>query len=85
MLRADLEIYLSKNRYAGLHWIVQPDRAIFPGVIAHFRAVRPWNEWAMVALGPGGTNPFEGLTPESRELVDLVRKLVGDNSVDVGC
>jgi len=39
----------------------------------------------MVALGPGGTNPFEGLTPESRELVDLVRKLVGDNSVDVGC
>ncbi|RSL57019.1 hypothetical protein CEP53_006600 [Fusarium sp. AF-6] len=65
LLRADLGTHLSKERYSGLHWIVQPDRIIFP------------------AFGPGGTNPFEGLTADSQELVDLVRHLVGDESIDV--
>ncbi|RSL86409.1 hypothetical protein CEP52_015816 [Fusarium oligoseptatum] len=79
----DLGAHLPKERYAGLHWIVQPDRTIFPGVVANLRAVRPWNEWVMIAFGPGGTNPFEGLTADSQELIDLVRHLVGDESIDV--
>lgn len=83
LLRADLGKHLTKERYSGLHWIVQPDRTIFPGVVAHLRAVRPWNEWVMIAFGPGGTNPFEGLTADSQQLVDLVRHLVGDESIDV--
>ncbi|KAF5011620.1 hypothetical protein FDECE_2283 [Fusarium decemcellulare] len=83
LLRADLGNHLSKERYSGLHWIVQPDRTIFPGVVVHLRAVRPWNEWVMIAFGPGGTNPFEGLTTESKELVDLVRHVVGDDSIAV--
>ncbi|RMI96605.1 hypothetical protein CDV36_016303 [Fusarium kuroshium] len=82
MSLSDLGAHLSKERYAGLHWIVQPDRTIFPGVVAHLRAVRPWNEWVMIAFGPGGTNPFEGLTADSQELIDLVRHLVGDESID---
>jgi 2-polyprenyl-6-methoxyphenol hydroxylase-like FAD-dependent oxidoreductase len=83
LLRADLGRHLTEGRLCGLHWIIQPDRTIFPGVVAHLRAVRPWNEWVMVAFGPHGSNPFEGLTTQSHELVDLIRQLVGDDSLDV--
>ncbi|KAG5746183.1 hypothetical protein H9Q70_011129 [Fusarium xylarioides] len=63
--------------------IIQPDRALFPGIVAHLRAVRPWNEWVLAAFGPQGGNPFEGMTTQSLELVDLIRQLVGDDSLDV--
>ncbi|KAG7409334.1 2,4-dichlorophenol 6-monooxygenase [Fusarium oxysporum f. sp. rapae] len=83
LFRADLGRYLTEGRRCGMHWIIQPDRAVFPGVVAHLRAVRPWNEWVMVAFGPQGSNPFEGLTAQSHELIDLIRHLVGDGSLDV--
>ncbi|EXL98197.1 FAD binding domain-containing protein [Fusarium oxysporum II5] len=83
LFRADLGRYLTEGRRCGMHWIIQPDRALFPGVVAHLRAVRPWNEWVMVAFGPQGSNPFEGMTAQSHELVDLIRHLVGDDSLDV--
>ncbi|KAF5598243.1 phenol 2-monooxygenase [Fusarium pseudocircinatum] len=83
LFRADLARHLTKSRLCGLHWIIQPDRALFPGVVAHLRAVRPWNEWVLVAFGPQGGNPFEGMMPQSPELVDLIRQLVGDESLDV--
>ncbi|KAF5694772.1 monooxygenase [Fusarium denticulatum] len=83
LFRADLARYLTKSRLCGLHWIIQPDRALFPGVVAHLRAVRPWNEWVLVAFGPKGGNPFEGVMAQSPELVDLIRQLVGDESLDV--
>lgn len=83
LIRADLGQHLNKGRESGLHWIVQPDRPIFPGAVAHLRAVRPWNEWVLIAFCPDGSNPFEGLTTKSQEIADLVRYLVGDNSIDV--
>ncbi|KAG7428286.1 2,4-dichlorophenol 6-monooxygenase [Fusarium oxysporum f. sp. raphani] len=83
LFRADLGRYLTEGRRCGMHWIIQPDRALFPGVVAHLRAVRPWNEWVMVAFGPQGSNPFEGMTAQSHELIDLIRHLVGDGSLDV--
>lgn len=83
LFRADLGRYLIGGRRCGMHWIIQPDRALFPGVVAHLRAVRPWNEWVMVAFGPQGSNPFESMTAQSHELVDLIRHLVGDDSLDV--
>ncbi|RKL32836.1 hypothetical protein BFJ72_g10336 [Fusarium proliferatum] len=83
LFRADLANHLAESRLCGLHWIIQPDRTLFPGVVAHLRAVRPWNEWVLVAFGGQGNNPFEGLTTQSQELVDLIRQLVGDNSLDV--
>ncbi|KAF5978572.1 phenol 2-monooxygenase [Fusarium coicis] len=83
LFRADLSRHLTKSRLCGMHWIIQPDRALFSGVVAHLRAVRPWNEWVLVAFGPQGGNPFEGMTAQSHELVDLIRKLVGDDSLDV--
>lgn len=60
LFRADLTSHLAKSRLCGLHWIIQPDRTLFPGVVAHLRAVRPWNEWVLVAFGAQGSNPFEG-------------------------
>ncbi|KAH8593078.1 FAD binding domain-containing protein [Bisporella sp. PMI_857] len=83
LLRANLEHLVTKERSAALHWIVKPDRKTFPGVVVHLRVVRPWDEWVMVAFGPGGTNPFEGLTVESPELVDCVREIVEDDSIAI--
>lgn len=37
----------------------------------------------MAAFGPGGSNPFEGLTTSSPELVACVREFVGDNKLEV--
>ncbi|KAF5561612.1 phenol 2-monooxygenase [Fusarium phyllophilum] len=83
LFRADLPRHLTKSLLCGLHWTIQPDRALFPGVVAHLRAVRPWNEWVLVAFGPQGDNPFEGVTTQSLALVDLIRQLVGDDSLAV--
>ncbi|KAF5982358.1 monooxygenase [Fusarium bulbicola] len=83
LFRADLATHLTTGRLGGIHWIIQPDRTLFPGVVAHLRVVRPWNEWVLVAFGGQGANPFEGLTTQSHELVDLIRQLVGVDTLDV--
>lgn len=83
LLRADIAHLLPPERHAGLHWVVKPDRSLFPGVVGHLRMVRPYNEWVMVAFGAGGSNPFEGFTTESPELVACVRDFIGDDSIDV--
>jgi 2-polyprenyl-6-methoxyphenol hydroxylase-like FAD-dependent oxidoreductase len=83
LLRADLDEILLEERRAGLHWILKPDRKTFPGLVAHLRAVRPWKEWVLVCFGPYGSEPFEGLTTESPELVDCVRELIGVESITI--
>ncbi|GIK05218.1 hypothetical protein Aspvir_009322 [Aspergillus viridinutans] len=83
LLRADLDEILLEERRAGLRWILQPDRKTFPGLVAHLRAVRPWKEWVLVCFGPSGSEPFEGLTTESPELVDCVRELIGVESITI--
>jgi 2-polyprenyl-6-methoxyphenol hydroxylase-like FAD-dependent oxidoreductase len=88
--RADLDHIVQHNnsrrgsRVAGLHCILQPDRSIFPGVVAHLRVVRPSTEWALVCFGPEGRNPLDGMTVNnSPELVKLLHALIGDGSVDI--
>ncbi|KAE8382744.1 FAD binding domain-containing protein [Aspergillus bertholletiae] len=83
LLEADLDHIMRKERQAALHWILKPDRITFPGLVAHLRMVKPWKKWVMVAFGPNGTNPFEGLTTESPELVDCVREVIGDDFIHV--
>ncbi|KAL1652731.1 hypothetical protein SLS61_004713 [Didymella pomorum] len=83
LIRADLGQLLPEKKQAGIHWLTQPERKNFAGVVAHLRVVRPWNEWVVVAFGPGGTNPFDGFTVKSPEIVDFVRELVGDHTIDV--
>ncbi|OJJ52742.1 hypothetical protein ASPSYDRAFT_62441 [Aspergillus sydowii CBS 593.65] len=83
LLRADLGHIMHRERQTGLHWIVKCDRTTYPGMVAHMRMVRPWNEWIVVGFGEKGSNPFEGLTTQSPELVDCVRELIGDEGVDI--
>ncbi|OJJ38361.1 hypothetical protein ASPWEDRAFT_126752 [Aspergillus wentii DTO 134E9] len=83
LFRADLDHLLGEECIAGLHWILKPDRQTFPGLVAHLRIVRPSKEWVLVGFGPDGTNPFDGLTAESPEIVDCIRELIGDDSVAI--
>ncbi|KAK2737255.1 2,4-dichlorophenol 6-monooxygenase [Colletotrichum kahawae] len=83
LLRADLNKYMNKERVAALHWVANPGFSTFPGLIGHLRAVRPCDEWVMVAFGPGGSNPFEGLELSDPKLVACVREMVGDDSLPV--
>ncbi|KAL1847381.1 hypothetical protein Daus18300_013966 [Diaporthe australafricana] len=83
LLRANLAKYYPKERQAALNWIVKPDNSVFPGIVGHLRAVRPWNEWVMAAFGPGGSNPFEGLSLDDPRLVACVREFVGDDTLEV--
>lgn len=83
LLRANLARHVSQERQAGIHWMANPENAVFLGIFAHLRVVRPWDEWVMVAFGPGETNPFEGLSIDDPKLVACVRELVGDDSLHV--
>ncbi|EXL66790.1 hypothetical protein FOPG_17060 [Fusarium oxysporum f. sp. conglutinans race 2 54008] len=83
LIRADLSRYMYKEREASLHWIINPGNRVFPGVFGHLRAVRPWNEWVMLAFGPGGSNPFEGLTKDDPKIAACVGEMVGDESLSV--
>ncbi|GKZ28726.1 hypothetical protein AbraIFM66950_011793 [Aspergillus brasiliensis] len=83
LIRADLTRHMHEDRHAALHWILKPDRTSFFGLVAHLRMVRPWNRWVLVGFGPNGSDPFEGLTPQSPELIQCIRELIGDESVDI--
>ncbi|GKZ17312.1 hypothetical protein AbraIFM66951_007550 [Aspergillus brasiliensis] len=83
LIRADLTRHMHEDRHAALHWILKPDRTSFFGLVAHLRMVRPWNRWVLVGFGPNGSDPFEGLTPQSPELIQCIRELIGDDSVDI--
>ncbi|KAI8622881.1 FAD binding domain-containing protein [Xylariaceae sp. FL1651] len=83
ILKVDLSHIMSKERYSGLHNIIQPDRKNFPGMVAIMRPIRPWDQWILVCNSPGEVDPFKGLTPQSPVLLDLVHEIIGDDSVDV--
>ncbi|RMX85497.1 hypothetical protein D0869_03779 [Hortaea werneckii] len=83
LIRADLTHLMVPARHAGLHWILKPDRTSFPGMVAHLRMVRPWNEWVLVGFRANGEDPFENLTPQSPQLLEAVRELIGDESVKI--
>ncbi|KAF4208747.1 hypothetical protein CNMCM8980_005631 [Aspergillus fumigatiaffinis] len=83
LFRADLTSHMHEDRHASLHWIMKPDRTSFFGLVGHLRVVRPWNRWVLIAFGANGSDPFEGLTPQSPELIHCLREMIGDESVDV--
>jgi 2-polyprenyl-6-methoxyphenol hydroxylase-like FAD-dependent oxidoreductase len=81
LVKADIGHLIPKERYAGLHNIIQPDN--FPGMVPIMRLIRPWNEWILVCNFPEENGRFKNLTPQSPELVDLVHQVIGDSSVHV--
>lgn len=84
LFRADLSNHmLQEERQAALSWVVNPEHKTFPGLVGHLRVVRPWNEWVMAAFGPGGSNPFDGLTLDDPRITACIREMVGDESIDV--
>jgi 2-polyprenyl-6-methoxyphenol hydroxylase-like FAD-dependent oxidoreductase len=83
LLNADLT-HLMHERDAQLHWVMKPDGITRFGTAPVLRMIRPWNQWLLVAFSPGSTeDPFRDLTPQSAELVNFVKEVIGDDSVDV--
>lgn len=84
VVNADLDHVMHPARQADLHWIMKPDRKTRFGISPTLRMIRPWKQWMLVAFSPGVTeDPFKDLTPESTELIDYLKELIGDDSVDV--
>ncbi|KAH8162615.1 hypothetical protein CIB48_g5624 [Xylaria polymorpha] len=81
LFKADIGHLLPKERYAGLHSIVQPDN--FPNVAFILRLIRPWNQWILVCNLTEEDGRFKNLTPQSPELIDIIHKTIGDDSIEV--
>jgi 2-polyprenyl-6-methoxyphenol hydroxylase-like FAD-dependent oxidoreductase len=83
LLNADLT-HLMHERHAQLHWVMKPDRITRFGTAPVLRMVRPWKEWLLVAFTPGTSeDPFRDLTPQSQELIQFLKEVIGDDNVDV--
>ncbi|KAI0876421.1 FAD binding domain-containing protein [Hypoxylon argillaceum] len=78
---ADLGHLIPKERYAGLHSIIQPDN--FLGMAALMRLIRPWNQWILVCTLPAEDGRFQNATPQSPEVIKLIKQAIGDDSVEV--
>ncbi|KAJ0108781.1 hypothetical protein J7T55_011272 [Diaporthe amygdali] len=84
LLKADLDHIMHPARQADLHWIMKPDQKTRFGISPTLRMIRPWKQWMLIAFTPGATeDPFKDLTPKSAELIDYIRELIGDDSVDI--
>ncbi|KAI0535387.1 FAD binding domain-containing protein [Xylaria digitata] len=81
LFKADIGHLIPRERYAGLHSIIQPDN--FLGMVPLMRLIRPWNQWILVCNFPEDDSRFKDLTPQSPELIDLVHQAIGDSSVKV--
>jgi 2-polyprenyl-6-methoxyphenol hydroxylase-like FAD-dependent oxidoreductase len=83
LLNADLS-HLMHGRHSQLHWIMKPDMRSRFGIAPTLRMVRPWKQWMLVAFTPGASeDPFRDLTPQSPELIDFLKEIIGDETVDV--
>ncbi|KAG0653106.1 2,4-dichlorophenol hydroxylase [Hyphodiscus hymeniophilus] len=83
LLNADLT-HIVHERKSQLHWVMKPDRITRFGIAPVLRMVRPWTQWLLVTFTPGTSeDPFRDLSPQSPELIDFVKEIIGDDSVDV--
>ncbi|KAL7908491.1 FAD binding domain-containing protein [Trichoderma velutinum] len=82
LINADLG-HLMYGRYAQLHWIMKADKRSRFGIAPVLRMVKPWRQWLLVCFTPGtNEDPFD-LTPESPDLTEAVKEMIGDDSVDI--
>lgn len=74
-------------RLANLHWAMQPDSNHKFGMAPVIRMVKPRHRWMIVCFTPeppdAAQDPFKGVTPDSPELIQYVKDLFGDQSLDV--
>ena len=84
LLEADLGEQQMQDRYANLHWIMQPETLHKFGIAPVIRMVKPWFQWMVVVFTPDAVeDPFKGLTPDSPELIQYVKDLFGDQKLKV--
>lgn len=83
LVNADLG-HLMHERHAQLHWIMKPDKKSRFCIAPVMRMVVPWRQWLIVCVTPGTSeDPFKDLAPESPELIEGIREMIGDDSVDI--
>ncbi|KAI0798387.1 FAD binding domain-containing protein [Xylaria sp. FL0064] len=81
IFKADIGHLIPKERYAGLHSIIQPDN--FNSMVPIMRLIRPWNQWILVCNFPEEDGRFKNLTPQSPQVIELIHQAIGDESVKV--
>lgn len=81
LFKAEIGHLMTRERWAGLHNIIQPDN--FHGMVPILRGVRAWNEWILVCNSPEETVEFKSLTKESPQVKKLIYQVIGDDSFDV--
>jgi len=91
LFNADLT-HLMENgtRPALLHSILNPSSRLASlglGMFPVIRMVRHWNLWMLISATLGedqdGANPVDKVSKDSPELVDYIKDLIGDHSVEV--
>lgn len=79
VFEADLSKYVA-HRPSVLYWIIQPGSSVGGLGIGVVRMVRPWNKWLCI----WGYDVEQGAPDVDEAMaVDIVRKLVGDESLEV--
>ncbi|KAI0426275.1 FAD binding domain-containing protein [Xylaria sp. FL1042] len=81
IFKADIGHLIPKERYAGLHSIIQPDN--FHGMVPIMRLIRPWNQWILVCNFPEEDDRFKNITPQSPQIIELIHQAIGDKSIKV--
>jgi len=73
-----------QDRLANLHWVMQPDVPRRFGLAPVIRMIKPWFQWMIVCVTPDAVqDPFEGLTKDSPELIQYVKDVFGDQSLEI--
>lgn len=83
LFKADLT-HVIRQREAQLHWIMRPDTRSKFGIAPCLRMVKPWTEWLLMVVSPGGTESIsKDLTPDSPDLIAYLKELIGDETIPV--
>lgn len=79
VFECDLSKYV-EHRPSVLYWVIQPGSAMGGLGIGVVRMVKPWNKWLCI----WGYDLEQGPPKVTQEMaVDIVHKLIGDNTLDV--
>jgi hypothetical protein len=83
LLEADIGERM-QGRLGNLHWVLQPDVNRKFGMSPVIRMIKPWFQWMVVCFTPDAVrDPFEGLTRDNPELIQYVKDLFGDQTLEV--
>ncbi|CAG9942666.1 unnamed protein product [Clonostachys rosea f. rosea IK726] len=83
LIEADAE-HIVPGREAELHFVANAGRQWRFGIGANLRMVRPYKLWLLTIIAPDSdVNPIDSFTTKSPELIEYVKEVFGDNSIDI--